>query len=191
MGPLEALHDRLGRVEHDLHVPPGSRGGHRAHQVAAGERVGGRLRRLVRDAVAVAARVERVERADRPLEPDDGDDVHRLAQQHVVDVDGGRGLARRGRARGEGADLEDLLELVAAVLDDVKRRAHRRHRERVRDALADGLPVPVRVSRQHGGASEELVEERVDEAELVEVLGAEDVPGEHRVGDDDALEEKK
>ena len=48
--------------------------------------------------------------------------------------------------------------------------------------------MTVGVAREHARATEELVEEGVDEAELVEVLGAEDVAGEDRVGDDDSLE---
>jgi len=47
--------------------------------------------------------------------------------------------------------------------------------------------VAVGVARQHAGPAQELVEERVDEAELVEVLGAEDVARQDRVGDDDPL----
>ena len=187
MGPLEPLHDGLGRVQQHLHVAGGALRGHRAHEVPAGQRLGRRLGGRVRDAVAVAARVERVERADRALEADDGDDVHRLAQQHVVDVDGRGEPPRERHPGGERPDLEDVLELVAAARDDVEGRAHRGHREGVGDALAHGLPVPVGVARQHAGASQELVQERVDEAELVEVLGAEDVAREDRVGDDDRL----
>ena len=186
MGPLHPLHDGLGRVQQHLHVARRARRGQRAHEVPAAKRLGRRRGGGVRDAVAVAARVERVERADRPLEADDGDDVHRLAQEHVVDVDGRR-LPARGDSGSQGPDLQNVLELVAAARDDVEGRPHRRHRKGVGDALAHGLPVAVGVARQHAGAAQELVEERVDEAELVEVFGAEDVAREDRVGDDDAL----
>jgi hypothetical protein len=43
------------------------------------------------------------------------------------------------------------------------------------------------VARQHACPAQELVQERVEEAELVEVFGAEDVAREDRVGDDDCL----
>lgn len=185
--PLHPLHDGLGGIQQDLDVTTGAWGRKRSSHVPSGHGSGGRLGGCVRDAVAVAAGVERVERADRALESHDGNHIHRLAQEHVVDVDR-RGLAGRG-ARGQRPDLEDVLDLVAAARDNVKGRPHRGHRKGVGHPFTDGLPVAVGVTRENAGPAQELVEERVGEAELVEVLGAEDVAGEHRIGDDDPLKE--